>query len=135
MEMLTRYEKFELITGYIKAKRKEIAVYNAEQNIDTTELINGRNLTNLGTFRAYLVAYLKAHPKIHDKMTFLIRHLPPGESGLPIEIYVFSNDQDWGRFEAIQADIFDHILAVLPMFDLRVFQQPTGADFQRLQQR
>ena len=95
-------------------------------------MINGRNLTNIGTFRAYVVAYLRQHPKIHQQMTFLIRHLPPGEYGLPIEIYVFSNDQEWANYEAIQADIFDHILAVAPMFDLRIFQNPTGADFRAL---
>ena len=95
-------------------------------------LINGRNLTNVGTFRAYLEAYLRNHPKIHRNMTFLVRQLQPTDRGLPIEIYVFSNDQAWARYEAIQADIFDHILAVVPLFDLRVFQMPTGADLRTL---
>ncbi|MFZ5980611.1 MAG: mechanosensitive ion channel family protein [Candidatus Zixiibacteriota bacterium] len=131
-EMLKRFEKFQLITEYIRSKLKEIAEYNKVNNIDTSELINGRNLTNLGTFRAYIKAYLENHPKIHKDMTFLVRHLPPGEHGLPIEIYVFSNDQVWANYEALQADIFDHILAVVPMFDLRVFQQPTGNDLKRL---
>ena len=89
-------------------------------------------MTNIGTFRAYLAAYLKNHPKIHDNMTFIIRHLPLSEKGLPIEIYVFSNDQAWANYEDIQADIFDHVLAVVPMFDLRVFQNPTGHDLQSL---
>ena len=131
-EMLDRFEKFQLISEYIKSKRKEIAQYNKEHNIDTSQLINGRNLTNVGTFRAYVAAYLHNHPKIHQGLTFLIRHLSPGENGLPIEIYVFSNDQVWANYEAIQADIFDHILAVVPMFDLRLFQHPTGSDFQAL---
>jgi miniconductance mechanosensitive channel len=117
-EMLNRFEKFQLISEYIKSKRKEIARYNKEHNIDTSELINGRNLTNVGSFRAYVAAYLHNHPKIHRGLTFLVRHLSPGENGLPIEIYVFSNDQVWANYEAIQADIFDHILGVVPLFDL-----------------
>jgi miniconductance mechanosensitive channel len=86
----------------------------------------------VGTFRAYLEAYLRNHPKIHQDMTFLVRQLPSGPQGLPIEIYVFSNDQNWARYESIQADIFDHILAVIPLFDLRVYQAPSGNDFQTL---
>ena len=85
-------------------------------------------MTNVGTFRAYLVAYLKAHPKIHQHMTFLIRQLQPTEKGLPLEIYVFSNDQRWAPYEAIQADIFDHIFSSLPEFDLRPFQNPSGSE-------
>jgi miniconductance mechanosensitive channel len=129
-EMLDRFEKYQLIKEYIQIKRKELAEYNKENTIDTSELINGRNLTNLGTFRAYLVAYLHNRPDVHKEMTFLIRHLPPGSNGIPIEIYIFSTDQVWANYEAIQADIFDHILAVLPMFDLSVFQYPTGGDLQ-----
>jgi miniconductance mechanosensitive channel len=131
-EMLDRYEKFQLSSDYVRSRRKEIAEYNAAQSIDTSELVNGRNLTNIGTFRSYLVAYLRTHPKIHNDMTFLVRQLPPGEHGLPIEVYVFSNDQAWANYEDIQADIFDHILAVLPEFDLRVFQQPSGSDVRAL---
>ena len=102
---------------------------NRVQKIDTTQIVNGRRLTNVGTFRAYVAAYLRQHPKIHRDMTFLIRQLPPGENGLPIEVYVFTNDTVWANYEAIQADIFDHLLAVMPAFDLRVFQNPTGPDF------
>ena len=93
--MLKKFEKFQLITEYLRTKQIEISEFNKEHKVDASELINGRNLTNLGTFRAYLKAYLENHPKIHNNMTFLIRHLPPGEHGLPIEIYVFSNDQVW----------------------------------------
>ncbi len=131
-EMLDRFEKYQLIKSYIKSKRVEIANYNRDHFIDTSELVNGRNLTNIGTFRAYIAAYLKNHPKINNDMTFLIRHLSPGQYGLPIEVYVFSNDQVWANYEAIQADIFDHILAVIPKFDLRVFQNPTGYDFRAM---
>jgi len=131
-EMLDRFEKFQLITDHIKQKRKEIAEFNKAHDIDTSLLINGRNMTNLGTFRAYIIAYLRNHPKIHNDMTFLVRYLSPAKDGMPVEIYVFSNDQAWANYEAIQADIFDHILAVLPQFDLRVFQNPTGSDFKKL---
>ena len=86
-------------------------------------------MTNVGTFRAYVIEYLRQHPKIHNDMTFLVRQLNPTESGLPIEIYVFSNDQEWANYEAIQSDIFDHIFAVIPEFGLRVFQNPSGYDF------
>ena len=131
-EMLDRFEKFQLIEEYIRRKRTEIAAYNKEHSVNESELVNGRRLTNIGTFRAYMAAYLRNHPKIHTSMTFLIRHLPPGEHGLPIELYVFSNDQVWANYEAVQADIFDHMLAVIPLFELRVFQQPSGGDFQAL---
>jgi len=131
-EMLDRFEKYELITDYVRSKREETAEYNRDHKTDTSELVNGRNLTNIGTFRAYMAAYLRDHPKVHKDMTVLVRHLQPGELGLPIEIYIFSNDQVWANDEAIQADIFDHILAVIPKFELRVFQHPTGSDFQRL---
>ncbi|MDX1778308.1 MAG: mechanosensitive ion channel, partial [Thermodesulfobacteriota bacterium] len=91
-----------------------------------------RQLTNVGTFRAYVVAYLKNHPMINQEMTFIIRQLAPTEHGLPIEIYVFCKDKAWENYEAIQSDIFDHILAVIPEFDLKVFQSPTGSDFKAL---
>lgn len=128
-EMLDKFEKFQLISEYIKSRRKEIAEYNKEHNVDTLVSVNGRNITNVGTFRAYIIAYLHNHPKIHNDMTFLVRQLNPSEHGLPIEIYVFSNDQAWANYEAIQSDIFDHLLAVIPEFDLRVYQFPTGSDF------
>ena len=129
-ELLKKFENFEFLKDYLKEKTKEIKDFNKTKNIDTNELINGRRLTNIGTFRAYIISYLRNHPKIHSYMTFLVRHLSPTEQGLPIEIYVFSNDKIWAHYEAIQADIFDHVLAVIPEFDLRIFQNPTGADFQ-----
>jgi miniconductance mechanosensitive channel len=89
-------------------------------------------MTNIGTFRAYVKAYLDNHPMINKEMTFLIRQLAPTEHGLPIEIYVFSKDQEWENYEDIQSNIFDHILAVVPEFDLRVFQDPSGLDFRKV---
>ncbi|HIE65948.1 MAG TPA: mechanosensitive ion channel family protein [Nitrospiria bacterium] len=128
--LLKKLENVEVLKTYLKEKTSDIEAFNKEENVDVSALINGRRLTNVGTFRAYIVNYLRNHPKIHKDMTFLVRHLAPTEHGLPIEIYVFSNDQVWANYEAIQADIFDHVLAALPKFDLRVFQNPTGSDFQ-----
>jgi miniconductance mechanosensitive channel len=131
-EMLERFNKFDFIKNYIAGKQEEIIEYNKEHETDTSQLINGRRQTNIGVFRAYTIAYLKNHPKIHQNMTFLVRHLEPTQHGLPVQIYVFSNDQAWANYEAIQADIFDHLLAALPEFGLRVFQNPTGYDFKSL---
>jgi miniconductance mechanosensitive channel len=131
-EMTEKFNKIQFLTDYILDKNKELSDYNTQRNIDDSVLVNGRRMTNLGTFRAYLVSYLKDHPKINKNLTFLVRQLDPGPNGLPIEVYVFSSDQVWANYESIQADIFDHILAVISEFDLRVFQNPTGADFQNL---
>ena len=128
-ETLEKYKKFELISEYIDRKQKEVSEHNQTNNIDTSELINGRRLTNIGTFRAYIEAYLKNNSLIHKEMTFLVRQLDPTEKGLPMQIYVFSNDIDWVRYEGIQSSIFDHLLAVVPEFGLRIFQNPTGKDF------
>jgi len=105
-------------------------VFNESNRVDLSSRVNGRRMTNLGTFRAYVREYLRRHASLHRDMTMLVRHLAPTANGLPIEIYVFTNDTQWANYEAIQADIFDHILAVIPEFDLRVFQSPTGHDFQ-----
>jgi miniconductance mechanosensitive channel len=133
-ETIERFKKIQSISDYIERKLKEVSTYNRERNTDESLLVNGRHLTNVGTFRAYLEHYLRGHPMVHSHMTFLVRQLAPTEHGLPVEIYVFSTDQDWASYEAIQADIFDHILAVLPMFDLRPFQAPTGSDLRALAQ-
>ncbi len=133
--MLGKFRQIQYITEYIDEKKREVDEHNKAANVDDSQLVNGRRLTNIGTLRAYVIAYLKHHPKIHQNMTFLVRQLEPTPQGLPIEIYVFSNDQVWAQYEAIQADIFDHILAVVPEFGLRVFQDPTGADFRQLTTR
>ena len=131
-EMLARYEKIQYIAEYIEQKKDELEAFNQSTNVDNASLANGRRMTNIGTFRAYVIAYLRHHPMINQDMTFLVRQLQPSQYGLPIEIYVFSKDQVWANYEAIQADIFDHILAVVPEFDLCVYQNPTGADFRML---
>ena len=129
LEMLQRFERFELIRGYLAARRKEVEQHNADARVDASELVNGRHLTNVGTFRAYVAAYLRSHPLIRQDMTFLIRQLAPSGKGLPLEIYVFTNTTVWADYEGIQSDIFDHLLAVVPRFGLRVFQEPAGSDF------
>ena len=131
-EMLERFGKIQYISEYIDTKEVELEAFNAATKVDNVSLANGRRMTNVGTFRAYVQAYLLNHPMINKEMTFLIRQLAPTEYGLPIEIYVFSKDQVWANYEAIQADIFDHILAVVPEFDLRVYQNPSGSDFRGL---
>lgn len=127
-EMLGRFKKIQHIREHLERKLEETRRFNEEQGADLSSLVNGRHLTNIGTFRAYVEAYLRNHPDIRQDMTFLVRQLPPVEKGLPLEIYVFSREQRWAYYEAIQADIFDHILAVVGEFDLRVAQLPTGAD-------
>jgi len=131
-EMFNRLRKIRLITDYLNQMKEETDSFNAEHGLDSEMLANGRRLTNLGTFRIYLMEYLKSNPDIHTDMTFLVRHLQPNEKGIPIEVYVFSKKQAWADYEAIQADIFDHVLAVIPEFGLRVFQNPTGDDFRSL---
>jgi len=131
-EALDRYRKIDYIKDYIEAKQNEVQVYNQQTNSVNESYVNGRRLTNIGTFRAYVLAYLKNHPNINQDLTILARQLAPTESGLPIEIYAFSNDKNWANYESIQADIFDHLFAVIGEFDLRVFQKPSGIDLQNI---
>lgn len=131
-EMLERFSKFENVAEYVRKTEENIVKYNSSKNIDNSILVNGRRQTNIGVFRAYLKAYLRNHPKINQDMTFLVRQLQPTEKGLPIEVYVFSKVQAWADYEDIQSDIFDHILAVVPQFDLKVYQNPSGSDIHQL---
>lgn len=131
-EMIEKFKRIIYLRDYIEEKQQEIKKFNRDNKIDERIIVNGRRMTNLGTFRKYLEMYLKNHPMIHTDMTFLVRHLQPGETGIPIEIYVFSKDQQWVNYESIQADIFDHILAVIPEFELVPFQNPSGDDIRSL---
>jgi miniconductance mechanosensitive channel len=133
-ELLERLHEIVLLRDYLDQKQREIAEYNRKipEPVDHFSSINGRRQTNIGIFRAYVAAYLRNNPLLSKDMTFLVRQLPPTEKGLPLEIYVFCTDQRWANYEAIQADIFDHLLAVLPLFELRVFQNPSGYDFRGL---
>ena len=125
-DMLEDLRKIDLLKDFIPVKKEEIDRDNQEKRVNTAHLINGRRMTNLGLFRAYLAAYLKAHPLISDSMTFLVRQLQPTDKGIPLEIYVFSKDQVWAHYEGIQADIFDHVLAAIPFFGLAVYQTPSS---------
>ena len=130
---LENFRKYSVLEEYIGQKLEDINADNENRSGDKTLNANIRRLTNIGTLRAYIIGYLKANPAIHQEgMTFLIRQLAPSSEGLPLEIYVFSNNINWVAYEGIQADIFDHLLAILPEFGLRAYQQPSGADFANL---
>ena len=130
--LLARFAEIQHIASYLEEKGRELDAWNLEHRIDGSDRVNARRLTNVGTFRAYVRAYLENHPQIRQDLTLLVRQLRPTPEGLPIEIYCFTNDTRWAHYENIQADIFDHILAVVPEFDLRVFQNPGGTDLQAL---
>ena len=132
-ETLDGFERIELIRDYVKERRAQIAKVNREHGHDPEEVANGRRMTNVGTFRAYLRAFIQEHPKVRDDMTRIVRQLPPGSDGLPIELYLFSAETAWADYEDLQSDLFDHVLAVLPRFGLRVFQHPSGADLASLE--
>ena len=130
-DLLTRFQRMRVLRPYLETKIAEIQAFNEEVGDDIEELINGRRLTNVGTFRAYCLAYLRSHPKIRQDMTLLVRQLTPTDHGLPIEIYVFTNDTAWARYEDIQGDIFDHLLSTLPEFELSAYQAPSGSDVEK----
>ncbi|BEN29093.1 TPA: mechanosensitive ion channel family protein [Serratia marcescens] len=123
-----RLQRNPLLHSYLNVKTQELSQHNQEIAVDLASPLNGRRLTNLGTLRAYLEAYLRTHPRIHQNMTLMVRQLAPTPEGLPLEIYAFTNTTIWAEYESIQADIFDHILAVIDEFSLRVHQTPTGND-------
>ena len=131
--LLSNLNKIDLLSSYLK--EKDVLLSKTNKNIkidDNFHQLNSRTLTNIGTFRAYVISYLRNHDSINENMTFLVRQLPPSENGLPIEIYVFSNDNEWINYENIQSDIFDHLIAATNYFDLRIFQNPSGHDLNSL---
>ena len=128
-----RFKRFALLADYVNGKQTELEEFNeglgGEYLSDDSGIVNMRRLTNIGTFRAYIYNYLRNHPKIHQRdMTLLVRQLPPGPEGVPIQLYCFTRTTDWGLYESIQGDIFDHLLAIVPEFGLRLYQRPAGAD-------
>lgn len=133
-ELIDEFMKVQYLTDYVTTRLNEINTYNLEHQVNTDSMVNGRQLTNVGVFREYIHQYLRNHPKIHKDMTLIVRQLAPGDNGLPLEIYAFSNDINWGVYESVQADIFDHIFAVMPTFGLRAFQNPTGHDIVHLKE-
>ena len=134
-EMLAKYKKIQLLKDYIEVTEKVIEDYNKEHGIDNSILVNGRRQTNLGVFRAYLTNYLKSLPTVNQDLTCMVRQLQPTEQGIPLELYFFSAIKAWVPYEGVQADVFDHVLAIIPEFDLHVFQNPTGEDFRELSKR
>lgn len=130
-EMLQRLRKIALITDYIDGKEEELREYNEMHNIDFSISVNGRRQTNLGVFRNYLLRYLKSIPAINQDLMCMVRHLQPTDKGIPIELYFFSTDRAWIVYEGLQADVFDHVLAIIPEFDLRVFQDISGNDLRQ----
>ncbi len=130
--MLKRFERFDLIRDYVKEKDKEVREFNKKRNLSEEDRISGRRLTNVGIFRKYLEVYLYQHPMVSKSLTFLVRQLQPTSTGLPIEIYVFCTSTEWAVYEGVQSDIFDHVLSVIPEFELKVFQQPSGADISNI---
>jgi miniconductance mechanosensitive channel len=130
-QMLEKYRKIDLLKDYIDQTEAEVRAYNEQNGIDNAVLVNGRRQTNLGVFRAYLTAYLKSLPVVNKDLNCMVRHLQPTDHGLPVELYFFSTIKDWIPYEGVQADVFDHVLAIIPEFDLRVFQSPSGADLRR----
>ena len=133
-EEVAQLSRFEFLHDYLQAKQKDLVVANAREVPGDDVVTDQRRLTNVGTFRAYVLHYLRNHPTIHQDMTLLVRQLQPGPQGLPLEIYCFSNDTDWGNYEDLQADIFDHLIASLPEFGLEAFQEPAGNDLKALRQ-
>ena len=122
-EMLEKYKQYSLIKDYITQREEEILEYNKANNIDTSQVLNGRQQTNLGIFRAYIKAYLNNNPKLNHNLTMMVRQLQPTEFGVPLQIYAFSSDKQWVNYEEIQSDIFDHIISAAPMFDLKIYQK------------
>jgi len=126
------FTRFALLQDYIEVKEQELADYNSGLATEVHAEVNKRRLTNIGTFRAYAVNYLKHHPRIDKDMTLIVRQLSAGPDGLPLEIYCFTNTTEWAVYEDIQSDIFDHLLAIVPEFGLRLFQKPAGSDLANL---
>ena len=131
-EEVAKLSRFEFLHDYLNAKKKELEVANAREGPSKGVVPDQRRLTNVGTFRAYVLHYLHNHPTIHQDLTLLVRQLQPGPQGLPLEIYCFSNDTNWGNYENVQSDIFDHLIATLPEFGLEAFQEPAGSDLKAL---
>jgi miniconductance mechanosensitive channel len=125
-EQITRLRRFSLLHDYLVAKEAVLAEANAA--IGDERVVDRRRLTNIGCFRTYVLAYLQHHPGLHQGMTILVHQLDPGPQGLPLQLYCFTATVDWIEHENIKGDIFDHLLAILPEFGLRAFQQPTGSD-------
>lgn len=134
-EEIERFGRFVLLKDYIARKKKELEEHNRIHAAEPGYIANARRLTNIGTLRAYIVEYLRQHPMLRQDMTLMVRQLEPGPEGLPLEIYVFTADTRWPVYESIQADIFDHVLAMVPEFGLKIYQKPSGRDVAEIAER
>ncbi len=131
-EMLERYREIVLLRDYIDRTEQAVRQYNMQHGLDSDNPVNGRHQTNLGVFRAYLELYIGSLPAVNEGLTHMVRQLQPTEKGIPMEIYFFCKEKDWVLYEQVQADVFDHVLAVIPEFGLRVFQFPSGDDLRNM---
>ncbi|MDN4502360.1 mechanosensitive ion channel [Alteromonadaceae bacterium BrNp21-10] len=122
-DMLDKFKEIRYIKAYVQKKVDELAKFHQDNDITEADLLNARRMTNIGTFRAYMVEYLRQHPKINKDLTLMVRQLAPTELGVPLEIYCFSSEKSWVAYEGIQSDLFDHFLAMLPLFELRAYQR------------
>lgn len=130
-EMLAGMRNIGLLADELNAKMQEVEEHNKSLKMDLGEAANGRRLTNLGLFRIFLMNYIKNNSKIRQDMSWIVRQLEPTETGIPLEIYAFTDETDWGAYEGLQADLFDYIISIAPRFGLRIFQSPAGSDFKR----
>lgn len=133
-ELFDKLMQIERLQEYLQNKQEEINQFNQEHGINKEVLLNGRHMTNIGIFRIYAEKFLEQNPNINREMTFMVRQLQPTEHGLPIEIYAFSKEKQLEKFEGVAADIFDHLLAAVPFFELEIFQSPSGSDMKNLRQ-
>ena len=131
-KLLEKLKKVKLVEPYIIQTQKDINTFNVDENIDTEILVNGRHQTNLGIYRAYVYEYLKTHPQVNSNLTLMVRQLQPTAQGIPLEVYCFSASIVWEEYEAIQADIFDHLFAATKFFNLQLYQAPAGHDFEKI---
>lgn len=125
-------KKIKLISNYIQSKQQEVNDYNTSNQVDKSVQINGRNQTNFGAFRVYVDYYLEQHPDINKEMMMMTRQLAPTAEGIPLELYAFSKDKVWANYERVMANIFDHLLAAIPYFDLECFEYPSGKDIKSI---
>jgi len=130
-DQIDNLKSIQLISSYLETREADINTYNSEHNIDKSVLINGRNLTNLGVFRKYIETYIERHSAVNKDMTIMVRQLAPTAYGIPLEIYAFSSDKRWQNYEYIMADIFDHIIAAVPYFELEIFEYPNDSNFKK----
>jgi miniconductance mechanosensitive channel len=131
-ELIEKFKEINFVTDYVTTMENQFEEFNKQNNISMDELFNGIHLTNIGVFRIYLQNYLNHNEFIHQDMDKIVRQLDPIENGLPLEIYTFSTLTEWEDYERVQSDLFDHIIAIAPEFELRIYQSPSGSDFKSL---